>query len=387
MSNKLNNKKLHIVFLDFDDIKNPLLASGQAKATYEVGRRLVKRGNKVNVITSRYPNCKDCIERGIEYKHVGLGSRFLRLNNLIYIFALPFAVRKIKADIIIECFTAPISTLFTPIFTRIPVIALPSMFNAKEFTIKYHLPFHWVERFGLSFYKYIMPYSDIDSGKASRINPDIIYRIIPQGVGKEFFEIATKPSKHILFLGRFDVWQKGIDLLLEAYAKVAKEIEYPLLLVGHGTDEKRIRKMVEDLSLKKKVRIIGPAYGKKKFDLMSEAIYVAFPSRHDELSLWALEALASGLPLVCFDLPECSWAKKSVALKAKSFDVDEYAKLLLKATDRKLIDSMRVASRKFARKYTWENVVNQFESFFTHVLYREGGKVSQIPGGESAYAR
>jgi len=132
---------MNITFLDFDDIKNPLLSAGQAHATFEVGRRLVQKGHKVKVISSKYPGFKDRVEEGIEYRHIGVGTNNIRLNNFLYIFFIPFAVRKLKADIIIECFTAPISTLFSPLFSKIPVIGLPSMFNAKEFTKKYCLPF------------------------------------------------------------------------------------------------------------------------------------------------------------------------------------------------------------------------------------------------------
>src|SRR5260221_9438889 len=112
MKNKLNNKRsMNIIFLDFDDIKNPLLGAGQAKATREVGIELIKMGHQITVISSKYPGYKDRKEDGITYRHIGLLSNRIRLNNIFYILSLPFAVRKLKGDIIVECFTAPISTL------------------------------------------------------------------------------------------------------------------------------------------------------------------------------------------------------------------------------------------------------------------------------------
>jgi glycogen(starch) synthase len=370
-TNMKTSKKLNIVFLDFDDIKNPLLAAGQAKATLEVGSRLVKKGHQVTIISSRFPGYKDRMENGMHYKHIGLGTQNIKLNNLAYIFALPFMVRKLKADVIIECFTAPISTLFSPIFTKIPVIILPSMFNAREFSKKYHLPLYMIEEFGLKFYKYMMPYSDIDSSKAKRINPKLICNIIPQGVGEEFFQIKHQKPSHILFLSRFDIDQKGIDILLKAYARVNKKINYPLVLGGHGPDEKKIVEMIKTFGLEEKVKIVGPLYGQKKVDFIASSIYVAFPSRHDELSLWALEALASGMPLIAFDLPEAKWMTDDVALKAKPLDIDQYSNLLLKGTDTKINNKMRIAARKLASKYSWENVADKFDIFMFEVLRRE----------------
>lgn len=367
----MKNKKLNITFLDFDDIKNPLLGAGQAHATYEVGRRLVKSGNKVLVLCSKYPGYKDRIEDGIEYKHIGLYTGNIKINNILYILALPLYINKLKSDIVIECFTAPISTLFSPIFTKKPVIALPSMFNAIEFSKKYHLPFDLIEKFGMRFYKYMLPYSEIDAKKAIGLNKNIIYKIVPQGVDKEYLKIKQKKPKYILFLGRFDIAQKGIDMLIEAYAKVSNKINYPLFIAGHGPDEEKIVKLIKKYKLGNKVKIVGPAYGNKKNKLMAEALFVAFPSRHDEMCLWALEALAGGLPLVGFDIPESKWMSSGISMKAKAFDIDEYANLLLKATNNKEIFKLRRNSREFAKKYPWEKVVEEFEAFIRFVLRKE----------------
>lgn len=367
-------QKMNIAFLDFDDLKNPLLGAGQARATYEVGSRLAAMGHKVTVYCSRYPGYRDRTYHGITYKHIALGSKHLRLNNALYILSIPYYARQIKADVIIESFTAPVSTLLTPLFTNIPVIGLPSMFNAKEFSQKYGLPFHLWESLGSKVYKYFLPYSDVDSAKMKKLNPRIRYQITPQGVDESFFKIPHKKPKHILFLSRFEIHQKGIDLLLRSYAKVAKKIGYPLVLAGHGNDTQKIKELISELGLEDKVSFAGSAYGKKKEKLISEAVFVAFPSRHDEISLWALEALASGMPLVGFDLPECKWITAEASLKAKPFDLDAYAKLLLKATDKKVNDKMRKEARILAKHYSWDKVAGMFDDFIVKVVRYEKNK-------------
>lgn len=370
-----NKKTVSIAYLDFDDIKNPLLAAGQATATYEVGSVLTKRGHMITVYCSRFPGYKDRVENGIKYIHVGIGTSNIKINNMFYILTTFFTVRKIRnADVIIECFTAPVSTLFSPVFTKIPVIALPSMFNAKEFSKKYYLPFHWIERIGMKFYQYMLPYSDIDSAKAKKLNHNIEYKIVPQGVGKEYFAIKHKKSEFILFLGRFDCNQKGIDLLLNAYAKVQDTIVYPLVIAGHGPDKKKIEAMIRELELSNRASVIGPAYGKKKFELLQRAAFVVFPSRHDELSLWALEALAAGMPLVTFDLPEARWMGHKAVLKAKPFDIEEYSKLLTIAAEIEVQKNMKIEARKLAGKYSWEKVADQFEEFIFSVMNKQKGE-------------
>ena len=286
----------------------------------------------------------------------------------MFILTIPFLVRKIKADIIIENFNAPTSVSFAPLFTKIPVIGLPTMFNAIEFSKKYHLPFHWIEKLGMKFYKYMLPYSGTDSAKIKKLNPKTKFKIVPQGVSEEFFKIVHRKPEYILFLGRYDIEQKGIDLLINAYAKVADKIKYPLVLAGHGPDKTRILNLINKLGLDSQISVVGPAYGDKKTKLIEKALYTAFPSKHDELSLWALESLASGLPLVAFDLPEAKWMSKDVTLKAKSFDIAEYSELLLRLSNQKLNEKMRVNARIFAKQFTWDRVVNNFEAFFAEIL-------------------
>lgn len=353
-----------------DNLKNPFWAAGQARATREVGKRLALK-HDVTVYCSKYPNYQDYEEGGIKYVHVGLGTKSPKLNNLAFIFSIPFLVTKIKADIIVENFNAPFSVSFSPLFTKIPIVGLPAMFAAEEFSKKYHLPFTWVERIGARFYKYFLPYSEVDSSKMKKLNPKINYKIVHQGVDKSYYQIEKKQAMHVLFLGRLDIAQKGIDLLLKSWAKVHNDINYPLVIAGHGPDEQKIRRIIKELGIGESVRLIGPCYGEKKRKIISESIFTVYPSRHDEMSLWQLESLASGLPLVAFDNPEFLWANEDISLKAKRFDISEYAQLILKASDSKINSKMSLAARKFSRQFTWEKVAADFESYFMTVIANE----------------
>ena len=364
-------KKLHIIFLDFDDIKNPLLGAGQARATVEVGKRLAARGHMITVICSRYPGYKDRKENGIQYKHIAIGTNNIRLNNLLYILLLPFTVMRLKGDVIVECFTAPISTLFSPLFTKIPVVALSTSFEADRFSKLYHFPFNKIERIGISKYKYFIALSTFFEKKMKKANPQVISKVIPEGVDTEFFKIKRKKAKHILFLGRLDVGQKGIDLLLKAYSRIARKATYPLIIAGNGPDEKKVSELIHRYDLQDKVKMVGPAYGKKKSKLLSESLYVAFPSRNETFSCFALEALASGLPIVAFDIPGIAWSGNEVAIKAKAFSIKHYSELLLNSMNASKMSHLGKKARKFASYFTWEMVADEFENFFKTMLELE----------------
>lgn len=368
-------KKLHITFLDFDDIKNPLLNAGQARATLEVGKRLVEKGHTITVICSRYPGYKDRTENGIEYKHIGLGSKNIRLNNLFYIFAVPFSVMNIKnTDIIVECFIAPISTLFSPLFTKIPVVALPTSFEAERFSKLYHLPLWIIEKIGCRFYKYFIAFTPYLEQKIRMFNRNIITHIIPQGVSNEYFSIKNKKPEYILYIGRLDMHQKGIDLLLHAYKNISGRTSFPLVVAGDGPDREKIKKLILKLNIFQKVKLVGFADENMKKELFSKAAFVAFPSRSEGFSLLSLETLASGNKLVAFDIPSLIWADKNVALKVKPFDIELYGSIILnesKLSDKKHSEKI---CRDYAKKYSWENVVDKFENFFLEIVKKESSQ-------------
>lgn len=371
----MKKNKLKIAYLDFDNLKNPLLGAGQARATYEVAKRLVKKGHKVEVFCSKYPGYKDRIEDGIKYTHIGLSSKFLRLNNLVYIFVLPICVRKIKADVVVECFTAPISTLFSPLFTKIPVVAITPSFEAERFSKKYHLPFDLIETFGLRFYEYFSPSSPSFETKMKKVNPNIISKVIPQGISNEYFSIKNRKDRdYMLYLGRIDIGQKGLDLLLKSYSKVSSRINYPLYIAGYGPDEEKVQQLIRKLKLTEKVKMVGPVFGKKKRKVLSKATFAVIPSRYEGFCLVALEALASGLPVVAFNIPGISWLPEEVSLKAKPFDVDSFAKMMLRASNKNINKKLRKKCIQVARKYCWDNITAQYEQFFDFIVNRKSDK-------------
>src|SRR3989344_113069 len=362
-------KKLQIVFLDFDDIRNPLLGAGHAKSTYEVGKRLVKKGHSVTVLSGKYPGYKDRIEAGIEYKHISVGSNNIKFNNAMYILTVPFYISQLKADIILECFTAPISTLFSQLWTKIPVVARPTSFEADRFSKLYHLPFTIIEKLGCRLYKYFLPFSFFLEEKMRKLNPDITCAIVPEGIEDAYFQLKRKTAKHILFIGRYDIGQKGLDLLLEAFAKVAKKIGYPLVIAGRGPDENKIKQTVIKMKLEKYVKVAGPKFGKQKEELLSRALFAVIPSRHEGFSIFALEALAAGVPLVAFDIPGLACISDEAVMRASKFDINEFANLMIKATNAELNSQMSHEARNLAKNYSWYDVAEKFEKFFYHVDY------------------
>ena len=135
------------------------------------------------------------------------------------------------------------------------------MIEAKEKKKKYHLPFDKIEAFGCRQYKYFLAYSPLNKKKMESLNPKIITRVIPNGVSEEMFDVITHEGDYGAFIGRIDITQKGLDLLIEACSVLkAKGINPKIKLAGNGPqeDESRLKKMIIDNGLSE--------YGDESFD-------------------------------------------------------------------------------------------------------------------------
>ena len=101
-----------------------------------------------------------------------------------------------------------------------------------------------------------------------------------------------------LFVGRLLAW-KGAALALES---IASTRDWRLLVCGAGRDERQIEELAARLGLEGRVRFLGPKPREEVLRLMrSEADVLLFPSLREEAGWVVVEALASGIPVVCLD--------------------------------------------------------------------------------------
>lgn len=111
-------------------------------------------------------------------------------------------------------------------------------------------------------------------------------------------------------------YQKGLDVLLEAWPEVLRaEPEAVLLLAGsEGGESGRLRALA---AATRGVRFLGPR--DDVFDLMAASDAFAVPSRWEGLGSAAMEAMGVGVPLVAADVP---------ALR-ETVGSEDYARLVL----------------------------------------------------------
>ncbi len=134
-------------------------------------------------------------------------------------------------------------------------------------------------------------------------------RMLEIGVDQNNMPLSKQPALpkrhqalHVLYVGRFIYW-KGMDLGLRAIADLrARGIPVRLTMIGRGPARHRWQMLAARLNLADcmtwvpwmKQQDLLQAY--QTFDVM------LFPSLHDSSGNVVLEAMASGLPVVCLNL-------------------------------------------------------------------------------------
>lgn len=101
-------------------------------------------------------------------------------------------------------------------------------------------------------------------------------------------------------VGRQLHW-KGFHLGLRALAEAAlTDGEY--WLVGDGPESNRLKALVEELGLSKRVRFLGRVPRAEALRSLNECDVLIHPSLHESGGMVCLEAMALGLPVICLDV-------------------------------------------------------------------------------------
>ncbi len=352
---------MKILFTSYDDVKNPNYGGGGAYAIHEIAKRLAKN-HEVEVITWTYSKAKNEIIDNVFYKRIGFKFVGARLGQLFYHFFLPFYVVSKDFDVLLESFTPPFSTSFTPLFTRKPVMGLVHMLSAEDMERKYKIPFSLIERFGLRFYKRFIVLGDYYKRKILSVNKKAKVSVIPNGINLPLRKKRVK--KHILFIGRIEINQKGLDLLLESCKKVLEDYDVTVVIAGSGVSSeiRKLRKIIKSLSLEKKVKYVGKVVGDKKKKLFEESLFVVIPSRFETFSTVFLEACSFELPVLCFDIPGLKWVPNKICFKVKAFDFEEFTSSFLELVrNSKLILELGKKAYRFSKNFDWEKIYKVYE--------------------------
>ncbi len=364
---------MRILHLDPDDMDNPLSGGGPVR-TFEIYRRLARR-HEVTVLTPTFPgSTPECVREGVRY--VRLGRRIRNhgsSHHITFFFALPAAVRRFPHDLLVEDLMPPMSATLTPLVATRPLIASVQWFFARTLTRQFHLPFTLGERHGVRMYRNAVLLTAAMRNRFAAMHPHANCVVIPNGVEDGLFTLPQVPGNGILYIGRLDFAQKGLDLLLRAYAMMPERP--PLVLAGHGFEGGQVSALARRLGVLETISLPGRVDAATRARLLQDCRFVCVPSRDETFGMVISEACAAGKPVVLFDkAPMNEVAAPDACSVVPPFDVAAYSaamQRLSRLSDAAIL-TLGASCRAWAQHYRWDAVAAAQESFYEGVLCAQG---------------
>ncbi len=172
------------------------------------------------------------------------------------------------------------------------------------------------------------------------------------------------------FVGRLDVYTKGLDLLIEALGISKKNgIPFVLWLIGEGENEK-VKQLLRQHSIENETQLFGGKYGEEKDSLISKMSVFAHPSRNEGLPTSVLEAANLGIPcLVSIATNIYSYVERYNAGKVVENEniesIEEAIKEFYLEWQVNQLDSYKPCSQKMVREgFSWGNIVEKFDQLY-----------------------
>jgi glycosyltransferase involved in cell wall biosynthesis len=167
---------------------------------------------------------------------------------------------------------------------------------------------------------------------------------------------------YVLFLGRFDPEHKGLDLLLRAVASLPPERRPALRL--HGPDwrggKARVHALVHQLDLATAVTIGDAVYGDDKWQLLTAARGLVYPSRWEGFGNSLAEAAALGVPTLATPYPLARFLGDRGGCLVVDANPAALADGLVRLQQPGAADVGRTAARIVTDELTWDAVAEDW---------------------------
>lgn len=196
--------------------------------------------------------------------------------------------------------------------------------------------------------------------------------VIPNPITIGEFEADPSTPSTLAATGRL-TWQKGFDLLLDAFGRVAgRHPDWRLVIWGEGEDRAMLEQLVEECGLAGRVTMPGNSGSPEEWVGRADAFVLS--SRYEGFSNVLGEAMAGGLPVVAFD---CPYSPADLirngedGLLVANGDVVALAAALDRLLgDATLRDRLGKAARLSSVRYQPDVIVAQWDRLLAHVTAR-----------------
>jgi glycosyltransferase involved in cell wall biosynthesis len=208
------------------------------------------------------------------------------------------------------------------------------------------------------------------------VSPEQLH-VVPLGVNTDLFKPGSQPrlSGRIIAIASADTPLKGVRTLLQAVARLRTRRDVELRLVAKVEPNGPTHKLIAELGISDIVHITSGLSDDELAALFASAEVACIPSLYEGFSLPAVEAMASGTPVVASRvgaLPEVVGTDGACAELVSPADVDALTRALGEILDSpEKRRSMGKAGRNRAiNVFSWEAVAAQTVRVYERAIAR-----------------
>ncbi|MDT7887256.1 MAG: glycosyltransferase family 4 protein [Thermoproteota archaeon] len=243
-----------------------------------------------------------------------------------------------------DIFVIPFADLYSKM-TKIDYIIAPSYFTKKQIIETFKIPSKKIE----------VIHEGVDT---SKFNPN----------NKPIFRDKFKSQYVILFVGAL-VKTKNVDKLIRVFNYVQKRIDASLVIVGEGPEKSNLMKIVKELNLTNKVFFEGFVKDEDLPYYYSSCDIFASCSIIEGFGLIFLEAMASGKPVVAFNIASISEVVGNGGIIIKNFDLKEMAEKIIELlSNKEVYEEYSRKAREIAINHDWNIIARKYLNFFEKSL-------------------
>lgn len=342
---------MRIVFLSWRDLAHPQ-AGGAEVVLDGLARGLQARGHDVQLLCGGpvadrpYP----------VHRTGGTFTQYVRAP-----FAFWRHARK-AADVVVDVENG--IPFFSPLWQRAPVVCLVHHVHTRQWRMAFPAPVaalgRWLETRAMPRVYRRTPFVAVsDSTRDGLVDlgvDDQLVTKIVMGTNSAPTHAARSPVPRFLILGRL-VPHKRVALALELWERVRPRTGGSLVVVGDGPELARLRAIAGA-----DVEFTGSVDDERKWREFGTAWLLVHPAHHEGWGTVVMEAAATGLPTVGFDVAGVRDSVVDGVTGMLAKDEDELVESWIDlATNEALRTRMGAAARERAASFSWEEAVEAFE--------------------------
>lgn len=357
---------MKILILSARDITHPW-AGGAEVNIHEMMKKWLSKGHEVTMFCAEHYGGK----RAPNEENID-GMRIIRKGKRFSIYMWTpfyywFRLRK-HTDLILDIdYGIP---FFSPLFSRKPIICIVNHVHGFTYFIEEKFP---VSNIGYFLETKIMPliYSQkttiaisdttkkeltslgMNEKKITVINPGVDHNLYKAG-NKKF----KKPT--VLYVGRIRYY-KRVDMLIYSFKKILSSVpDSQLLIIGEGVGKLKLKKIILKEKLQRKVKMLGYVSLKRKNEILKKSWVFVTPSMLEGWGMTVIEANASGVPVIAFDVPglrdSIKHLKSGILVKTQN----ELERAMIRIlTNKKLRKRLSLGALNWAKEFNWEKSADE----------------------------